>query len=81
MREARMGRDEYLREPPPLEVTALPHLAVAADSRVSIRANGVRGLVALQQTTPAPENAAIIASHADDLRIAVQLALAGVGGF
>ena len=63
-------------------VIVIPALqAMAADHRIGIRANGVRGLVAMQRATPSAQVAKILSCHADDSRIAIKLALAGIGYF
>jgi hypothetical protein len=57
-----------------------PMLRTAAcDSRVWVRANGLRGLVALEQTSPSAGNRAMIEAHRVDTRIAIIRALAGFG--
>lgn len=51
--------------------------AAASDARIGTRANGLRGLVAIQRTSPSDQDAAILASHIGDTRVAIVKALLG----
>jgi hypothetical protein len=53
--------------------------AVTADSRIRVRANGLRGLVLLERTAPSPAVRAVIEAQRNDPRIAIERALAGQG--
>jgi hypothetical protein len=61
----------------PLVGTALQ--AAAADPRVRVQANGLRGLVVLERVTPISARRALIEGRRSDPRIAIHRALAGEG--